>query len=117
MNKQDKLKILAGAKELLITKGWTQKRWASNEHGGVVSWADDAAVQFCMVGAMHRTCRKLGFFRLDKIQEELAPIIKKHVPPEYAKDHLINSNDLFPDVHVAIDVLTKAEIEIAEQQE
>lgn len=49
-----RVKILRGAKQLLLTRGWCRGSMAEDRDGASVPWYDPDAVAFCSLGALSR---------------------------------------------------------------
>jgi hypothetical protein len=54
------LRILQGARELILEKGWGQNHFAVSPHGHPVAPSYPAAQNFCLVGALERAALDLG---------------------------------------------------------
>lgn len=79
----------------LVTKGWSQGGYALNASGRSVSYTDDAAVRFCVEGAIMRAVRLLKLtgpaaaapFR--KLQEVIGDVPGWNDAPERTHEEVV----------------------------
>lgn len=67
----DDVKILEGAKWLLLEKGWTQGAYARNTKGIVCFVTDPGAACFCLVGALSVASRGSAYGQLERVNRAL----------------------------------------------
>lgn len=54
-----------------LRQGWCRNALARDEHQSATRHSDPAAVQWCLVGAMHLECERLGIKNHNRIYETL----------------------------------------------
>ena len=87
-NSEDTLSVLRSAKELISTpERWTRGEMARDEAGRCVSHSDDAAVSWCIEGAIWRSVKheESRFNALQALSREL--------PVELRWPHVFNDYD------------------------